>query len=256
MSSHLRQLAGLIIKNYVFKHLGSLHESVFQLLKTGILETLKDPLKDIRSTGGILIGRICDAFPFDSWSDVIQPLLLLLQSADEIQIDGSLRAIQRMCEDACEKLMMDITLRPLEYLIPNLLNLFNSPEPTFRLRALESLNSLIFLVPSSTSSSSSSPLLSAPANSSSSSSPNSSLVHETSPGTTPCALITHMSSFLSGLSHLASDESPPVRRAVCQAIVLLASFQLAVLEPLLNEICTFMLLAVLDQVYLFLFSLL
>lgn len=232
LPSHLRQLAGLIIKNYVFKHLSSLHESVFQLLKTGILQTLKDPLKDIRSTGGILIGRICDAFPFDSWSDIIQPLLSFLQSTNEIQIDGSLRAIQRMCEDACEKLMMDISIRPLEYLIPNLLNLFNSTEPTFRLRALESLNSLIFLVPSTPNSPSPH---------------HSPLPNQLPSGTTPCAMITHMSSFLSGLSHLSSDQSPPVRRAVCQAIVLLASFQLAVLEPLLNDICTFMLQAIMDQ---------
>jgi hypothetical protein len=52
------------------------------------------------------------------------------------------------------------------------------------------------------------------------------------------------------LSHLATDESAPVRRAVCQAIVLLASFQLAVLEPLLSDICQFMLQAVMDPVSL------
>lgn len=182
--------------------------------------SLKDPLKDIRITAGILIGRICDGFPFDSWSEFIQPLLELLQSGNEVYIDGALRAVQRMCEDACEKLTMDTTIRPLEFLIPCLLQLFSSSEATFRLRALESLNSLIFLVPSS----------------------------PTSSGSTPCALITHMSSFLSGLSHLSNDENASVRRAVCQSIVLLASFQLAVLEPLMGDICRFMLLAVMDEV--------
>jgi hypothetical protein len=224
LSSDLRQLAGLIIKNYVFKQLNSLHDSsdgsgVFQILKHGILQCLKDPLKDIRSTAGILIGRICDGFPFPSWSEFIQPLLELLQSGNDVYVDGSLRAVQRMCEDACEKLTMDTTIRPLEFLIPSLLHLLSSPEPTFRLRALESLNSLIFLVPSTQQ-----------------------------PGSNSCALITHMGSFLSGLSHLASDENAPVRRAVCQAITLLASFQLAVLEPLMSDICRFMLQAVLDPV--------
>jgi hypothetical protein len=217
-------LAGLIIKNYVFKQLNSLHETdgggVFQMLKHGILQCLKDPLKDIRSTAGILIGRICDGFPFPSWSEFIQPLLELLQSGNDVDVDGSLRAVQRMCEDACEKLTMDTTIRPLEFLIPSLLHLFSSPEPTFRLRALESLNSLIFLIPST----------------------------QQQTGSNSCALITHMGSFLSGLSHLANDENAPVRRAVCQAITLLASFQLAVLEPLMSDICRFMLQAVLDPV--------
>lgn len=195
---------------------------MFHLLKGGILFSLKDPLNDIRNTAGILIGRICDGFPFNSWSEFIQPLLELLQSGNDIYIDGALRAVQRMCEDACEKLTMDTSIRPLEFLIPSLLHLFSSPEASFRLRALESLNSLIFLVPTSPSPSPS--------------------------GSTPCALITHMNSFLSGLSHLANDESASVRRAVCQAIVLLASFQLAVLEPLMSDICQFMLHAVMDEV--------
>ena len=226
----IRQLAGLIVKNYVFRHLGDLNPDVFGVVKHEILQSLVDSHHDIRNTAGILVGRICDAFPFDSWSDIVEPLVHLLESSDPIYVDGALKAVKRMCEDACEKLNMDTTMRPLEAIIPTLLHLFQSQEASIRLRALESLNSLIFLMPGATKESSSS--VSAPAR---------------PLGGTPCAMVTHMHSFLAGLSHLAGDADGRVRRAVCQAIVLLASYQLAALSPL-GPICEFMLKSILDEV--------
>jgi transportin-1 len=227
LSPDVRQLSGLIIKNYVFQHLGGLHDAVFQKMKADIVVSLQDPQRDIRITAGILIGRICDAFPFTSWSDIVEPLLTLLQSTHSVSVDGGLRAIQRICEDACEKLTMDSVNRPLDYILPCLLHLFSSPEPSFRQRALESINSLLFLIP-----------------------PNAAKEASTDSNTTQnsSALVTHMSGFLQGLSMLSSDPNAQVRRAVCQAIVLLAQFQLPVLVPILSDICVFMLQAVLDEV--------
>jgi transportin-1 len=226
-SIDIRQLAGLIIKNYVFRHLSELSPDVFSVVKREILNALIDPHHDISNTAGILMGRICDAFSFNSWSDVVEPLVGLLQSTDPTYIHGALNAVKRMCEDACEKLSMDTTIRPLEHIVPCLLELFKSSEALFRLYALESLNSLIFLIPAD---------------------PEESAQRA---GATPCAMITHMNDFLGGLSALSSDSDGRVRRAVCQAIVLLSSHQMAILVPMMDAICSFMLQSILDLVCVF-----
>ena len=61
------------------------------------------------------------------------------------------------------------------------------------------------------------------------------------------ALVSNMNAFLQGLSTLATDPSAKVRKAVCQAIILIATVQLSVLEPMFGSICTFMLAGVLDE---------
>lgn len=58
LSADLRQLAGLIIKNYTFPHLPRLGTTVQQLLKQEMLHALSDVQVDIRNTAGILIGKI------------------------------------------------------------------------------------------------------------------------------------------------------------------------------------------------------
>jgi transportin-1 len=61
------------------------------------------------------------------------------------------------------------------------------------------------------------------------------------------ALISNMTTFLSGLSGLSSDPSAKVRKAVCQSITFIATMQLAILEPYFSSICNFMLKGVLDE---------
>jgi transportin-1 len=56
-----------------------------------------------------------------------------------------------------------------------------------------------------------------------------------------------MNAFLQGLSALSADPSARVRKAVCQAIILIATMQLSILEPMIGSICTFMLKGVLDD---------
>ena len=56
-----------------------------------------------------------------------------------------------------------------------------------------------------------------------------------------------MNAFLLALSTLSGDVSARVRKAVCQAIILLATVQLSILEPMFGSICTFMLKGVLDE---------
>lgn len=235
----IRQLAGLITKNYIFPRLVELAEDVFRVVKAEIMHGLADPVPTIRNTAALLVGRITAAFMSSFWVDIIESLLggaielpanmtELEQQGDQsiisARIDGSLLAIKRICEDSAEKLFMDTENRPLETLIPQLIAVFRSPVPSHRLKAIESINALIYLLPSDGSS------------------------LQTGVGSTPCALVAHMASFLASLSHMASDPSASIRRAVCQALVLLTTFQVAVLVPMLAEVCQFMLHNISDQV--------
>ena len=228
----VRQLAGLVAKNYVFPRMGELSRDVLSAVKMEVMTGLVDPLHNIRSTAALLVGRIAAAFVMEYWTDILEAILggalqfsateesLNPESPAAISVDGYLLAVKRICEDSAEKLYMNTSLRPLESLIPQLLTAMKSPISSHRLKAIESINSLIYLVPSSDSSSKE----------------------------TPCALIQHMNSFLVSLSELASDDDAKIRRAVCQAIVLLTSFHLSLLAPLLGDVCKFMLQNISDQV--------
>jgi len=148
LSPDIRQLAGLVIKNYAFQHLPRLPPAVQQMVKQEIIHALTDALTDIRNTAAILVGKISESFPIDTWADVLPSLLQMLDLAQHGQLvvaDGALQAVRRMCEDSVEKLSMDTARRPLDSLLPRLIALFACPEDVIRLRALETINSTLFL---------------------------------------------------------------------------------------------------------------
>jgi len=232
IATDIRQLAGLITKNYVFPRLIELADEVFSIVKVEIINGLADPLPTIRNTAALLIGRISASFMMSYWVDIMEMLLegairlpedMSTLQGDEnavaMRIDGSLLAVKRICEDSAEKLFMDTDNRPLEALIPQLITVFASPITSHRLKGIESINALIYLIPAEGG----------------------------ALGGTPCALVSYMGSFLTALSQMAADPSASIRRAVCQALVLLTSFQVAVLVPMLAEVCEFMLQNISDQ---------
>ena len=148
LSPDIRQLAGLVIKNYAFKHLHNLPPVVQQLVKQEMVAALSDILTDIRNTAAILVGKISESFMIDTWADVIPHLLNMLEYSQHGQlvvVDGALQAVRRMCEDSVEKLSMDTVRRPLDSLLPKLIALLACPDETIRLRALETINSTLFL---------------------------------------------------------------------------------------------------------------
>ena len=74
-------------------------------------------------------------------------LLCLSSSWQVLAVDGALSAVLQLCEDSSDKLSSDASLRPLEEIMPRLIALVKHAEPSFRLRALTALNSLLFLLP-------------------------------------------------------------------------------------------------------------
>lgn len=204
----------------------------------GLLVAVKDPIPEIRNTACILLGRFVESFPTEMWADDILPGLLqsldpsYLQSTGvNHQLDGAIFAVKIICEDSSEKLSMDLTRRPLDTLIPRLVYLLSCSDAKIRQRAIETYNSMLFLVaPSQPGQIETSP----------------SIISSKPSGKAAEAVMIHMQSFLQGISQLASDPSPVIRRCVCQSIVLIASMFLSVLEPIYDNICNYMLQALLD----------
>lgn len=59
------------------------------------------------------------------------------------QLEGTMLALQRICEDATERLSMDNKSQPLHVLVPKLILYFSHSSETVRVRALESLHALL-----------------------------------------------------------------------------------------------------------------
>jgi hypothetical protein len=147
----MRQLAGLITKNYVCGHLMEFPFQAQQLLINFVLSVLNDYDSNIRRTAAIVVSKIAELFPIESWGPQMLPSLfrmldvaLIEQYADAV--DGSLQAIRRICEDSVHKLSMDSVTCPLDVLVPKLLSLMTCPDYRLRLNAIESYNSILFVL--------------------------------------------------------------------------------------------------------------
>ena len=148
LSNELRQLSGLIVKNYAFAHFGSFAPQVQLLIERSIHQGLSDPIVDIRKTACILIGKIAATFPINVWTQLFHTLLLYLDSTAYLEVDGALSAIRLICEDACDKLLKSQD-NILGQLIPKLLGLFKHSEQIFRLHAIQTLIAILNFIPAS-----------------------------------------------------------------------------------------------------------
>jgi len=271
LTPDLRQLAGLIIKNYVFPHLARLPNNVQARLKSEVVVVLQDNIVDIRKTAAILVGRISDSFPSSTWSDMLPSIVhyldMSLYRAQPTAVDGSLQAIRHICEDSALKLSLDEINRPLDALVPRLLALLHCPEASIRINALGSYNSLLYLLSPRGFSSDSLrsrnssfndidvPLGAVNVDSTtamgymfhSSTSPTGATSPPTLGHAAQSPLMLHMNNFIQHLSRLASDEQAKIRGAVCQAITTISSFHVAVLDGCWNDVCLFMLAALQDS---------
>eukprot|EP01038_Epipyxis_sp_PR26KG_P008586 gene8586-11601_t len=278
ISSDVRQLAGLIIKNFVFPKLYDIDGSVQQIIKTEILHVvLHETTTAIRHTGAILIGKFSESYDISTWSDILLQLLnsfeITLLNDFPILIDGTLQSIKQICEDSCNKLALDDVNRPLDILVPKLSTFLTCQESSVRIRALQCYNSLLYLLDSHTGTNLHASVNQSRRNSSfddvsqqtgssgtttTASSPHEPKAHKTydpsnntsviSPaiGIAAYPLVTNMTNFIQILAQLSSDNNTEVRASVCESLTIIANVHVAMLEPFFSEICQFMLTTLLD----------
>mmetsp|Transcript_19376 Transcript_19376/g.20998 ORF Transcript_19376/g.20998 Transcript_19376/m.20998 type:complete len:1025 (+) Transcript_19376:149-3223(+) len=255
----IRQLAGLIIKNYVFPYFMQFPADLQHLVKTELLHILHDPISDLRKTAAILLGKISESFMLDFWIDLLPHILDHLSTENYTQrpasFDGCLHAIHRICEDSSVKLSMEGKVRPLDVMIPKFLNLLTCiNDSAVRVRVLESYNCLLYLLEGPNSiqvgglrSRNTSYDSNVDTNSVSSNSAKNKEALNSSAANASSPIFLNMPQFIETLARLSSDGHAPLRKCVCQSITIIACLQISVLEAYFSNICEFMLTSLMDS---------
>jgi len=258
----LRQLAGLIVKNYAFSRLPLFVSPVQREVQVQLLALLDDRDLDARRTAAMLIGKMAQLFPAASWSDMMPPLLSKLEllvvsiaasSSSDDQggdpsstslRDGTMLAIERICEDASARLLLlslDDHHRTLDRLVPMLVRLMSHPLAAVRVSALTCCNCL--LQRPQLSGSDEGKAVEDRIRVDEGEAETASSCHRIS---SSHPLRTNIPGLIAALSGLTADSIPQVRRLVCQSIVILASLHVEALQSYFPSICEFMVQSLLD----------
>ena len=258
----LRQLAGLIVKNYAFSRLPLFVSPVQQEVQVQLLALLDDRDLDARRTAAMLIGKMAQLFPAASWSDMMPPLLSKLEllvvsitassssndqggdpSSTSLR-DGTMLAIERICEDASARLLLlslDDHHRTLDRLVPMLVRLMSHPLAAVRVSALTCCNCLLQRPQlGSDEGKAVDDRVRVDEGEAETASPCHRIISSSHP------LRTNIPSLIAALSGLTADSVPQVRRLVCQSIVILASLHVEALQSYFPSICEFMVQSLLD----------
>lgn len=210
---NIRSRAGLELKNRIKHHWQSMDLGTRGYVQAAALTVLSDPAPArsnlLRNIGGTIVTTVCKKEGFDAWPGILQHLLSLLDSPHAPTIEGGFNALAKICEDMPKELDRDIGgVRPLNFLIPRFIQFFQHPSGELRKYALATVNVFLPVQPQ------------------------------------PMALLTNLDMYLQNLFVLAGrDASPEIRRRVCQAFVILLERNPAKIEPHLEQVMQFMLMA-------------
>ncbi|KAF4044786.1 HEAT-like repeat [Phytophthora infestans] len=211
---NVRQLAGLLLKRNIKARdasavLTPTEAEILAVIRAQTLRILADPLSPIRNAAGSIVTTFVSQYTFlDEWPELMPALHALLEQQDENALAGAFGALVKICEDSAAKLENSPS-RPLNVLVPKLLQYFHHQNANFRRDALECLNNVLIYM--------------------------------------PVGLVVQMENFLAGISLLTQDPSNDVRRLVCKSIVILLEVGVQYLVPHLDSIIQFILRANQDE---------
>ena len=246
MWNMLRQMAGLLLKNALVTpplpantptdalgralpgHVSRMvlpSDAVVEI-KHGLLRCIADVEPTVRGTASTAIARSCTAavaleqsmgaFAVKEWVELVPFLLQCIVAGNDARATevedaaamGALVTLRKLLEDIPNRIAQDAPASSFHDLVPALLHSLRSPSELRRKEALACLNCFIEPMPGS--------------------------------------LVAHMNDYLAGLSALAADPSPNVRRLVCQGIVAMLSSRTEYVQPHIASISEFMLRATAD----------
>lgn len=211
---NVRQLAGLLLKrNIKASDVGGAktpaETEILAVIRAKTLLVLADSLHAIRNAAGSIVTTFVSQYTFlDEWPELMPALLAYLDQADDNALAGAFGALAKICEDSAAKLENSPS-RPLNALVPKLLQYFHHPNPSYRRDALDCLNNVLIYM--------------------------------------PVGLVVQMDNFLAGISHLTQDPSNDVRKLVCKSIVILLEVGVQYLVPHMDSIIQFILRANQDE---------
>ena len=142
-----RTVAGLLLKNKI----GLLKDgNIVNLIKQSVLGCVVDPIRSIRRTSATLISSILRIQGFESWQGIItfvdQQIKSNLLNKNNIGVDGFLCTLELICED-CNREIQISPQKPLNLIMPTLIELLKMSEKNILKSCLTSINSFIIDMP-------------------------------------------------------------------------------------------------------------
>ncbi|MCJ1475464.1 hypothetical protein MMC13_004126 [Lambiella insularis] len=207
-NNHLaRSSAAISLKNIIKTKYRTIPAVNQAYIRTSLLTCLEDPNSQIRSFTGNVITEMVKQGGVLGWPEIFPSLLSLAgndagNSSPQAQ-EGAMSALAKVCEDSKKSLDRDYQgQRPLDIILPRLLQLTASPIAKVRALALESIN---VFIPQK-----------------------------------PRALLILVDPLLSRLFQLALDSSDDVRRYVCRAFVQLVDVKPEKIVPHMEGLVNYM----------------
>jgi transportin-1 len=205
----VRFSAALNLKTKIRVAYNTITPTSLEYIRRAILIGLRDPSLQIRNSAGSIITELLSQAGLLAWPEVLQELLNLVGNASgDVPVltqEAAMSALAKVCEDNRKILDKDYGgQRPLEVIVPHLLEFTGSNSPTIRSTALGTLQ--VFLPQK------------------------------------PQALIAAFDSFMSNLFRLANDPNTDVRRTACQAFGQLAEVAPEQLIPHMDDLVNYMIM--------------
>lgn len=207
--STVRFAAAMNLKTKIYVAYPTIPQPSLGYIRSASLVALRDADRQVQKGAGSIITELVRQGGLLAWPEVLHELLSLVGNVGgDVSLtaqEGAMSALAKVCEDNRKILDKDYSgQRPLDVIIPKLLEFTNRDSPRIRSTALNSI--LIFLP------------------------------HR------PPALMASLDLFLSQLFHLASDHDTEVRRMVCQSFSQLVEFAPEKLIPHMEGIVNYIIM--------------
>lgn len=194
----VRSSAALNLKNTIRTSYRSISEPGRAYIRASVLDCLEDGNPQIRSFAGTVITETVLRGGVLGWPELLPELLATAGNergtTSPSAQEGAMSALAKVCEDSRKELDREYEgSRPLDFIIPRLLNITSSAIPKVRALALASINSFI--------------------------------------PQKPHALLASLDTILARLFQLANDQSDDVRRNVCRSFVLIVDIRPNAVQP-------------------------
>lgn len=197
----IRSAAAIMLKNNVKTGYKQIPEASMTPIKRGIVMILEDKNSQMRNYAGNIATEMIRRGGLLSWPELLPKLLDMIgnengQVSNEAQ-EGAIVTMSKICEDNTKMLERELNgQRPLNFILPKLIQATKSSLPKVRAQALTAIN--VFTPRKSQ------------------------------------AMLNSIDDLLQHLFHLANDNNPDVRRQVCRAFVQLVETRPDKLLPHLN----------------------
>ena len=194
----VRSSAALSLKNTIRSSYAAISETCKVFIRASVTACLEDPNPQIRSFAGTVITEIVQKGGILGWPELL-PELISMAKNDKGNVsvaaqEGAMGALAKICEDSKKELDREYEgSRPLNFIIPQILEITFSQIAKVRALALASINSFILQKPQ--------------------------------------ALMASLDSILTRLFQLANDQNDDVRRNVCRSFLLIVDVKPTAVEP-------------------------